>query len=223
MRKIVTVILSLILNMTVFGQEYVKIISPSNGWSSERIVTIKGQSSVTTGAVKIVYNGIPLRLPIEGGVFERKFIASPGINNIYAEVVSGNKLLTDNVSFYSKAPAKAMKIVLVWDTDGTDVDLHVIEPGGEECYYGHSSTKIGGSLDCDVTNGFGPEVYTLAAKEPGTYQIKVHYYSDNGNPQTELKVYVVINEGMPDETIKEFEAMLTKTNMVVNVDVVTIE
>ncbi|CAF4270400.1 unnamed protein product, partial [Rotaria sordida] len=33
-----------------------------------------------------------------------------------------------------------LRIVMVWDTNDTDVDLHVIEPTGEECYYSHKNT-----------------------------------------------------------------------------------
>ena len=105
----------------------------------------------------------------------------------------------------------------------TDIDLHVIEPTGEECYYGNSQTQIGGSLDVDVTTGYGPEVYTLAAPTQGTYQIKVKYYSDNGYPQSQVIVYVVMYEGTPNEVIKRFETMLTQTDMMVEVDIVTMD
>jgi len=50
-------------------------------------------------------------------------------------------------------------VALSWNTDGTDVDMHVIEPTGEECYYQHRDTKIGGPLSQDVTQGYGPEQY----------------------------------------------------------------
>ncbi|OHD13387.1 MAG: hypothetical protein A2Y34_04915 [Spirochaetes bacterium GWC1_27_15] len=222
-RLIFSLILIFIVSFYSFCEDYLRFVSPNNGWTSNRVVTIKGETSVTSGAVKVVYNGIPLRLPIVNGFFERNFVASPGVNNIYAEIVLENKILKDTITFFSKAPAKALKIVLMWDTDGTDVDLHVVEPSGEECYYGYSSTKIGGSLDVDVTNGYGPEVYTLATPTKGTYKISVHYYSDNGYPQTEVKVYAVLYEGTQNEVVKEFSGMLTKTGEVVLIDVVNLE
>jgi len=206
-----------------YSEDFIKILSPINGWSSDRVITIKGQTNVSNNSVNVIFNGIPLRLPLAGGFFERQFVASPGQNNIYVEVLSGDKILNDSVTFYSKAPPKAMKIVLMWDTDRTDVDLHVTEPTGEVCFYGNRNSKIGGSLDVDVTNGYGPEVYTLAAPTKGVYKISVQYFSDNGNPQTGLKVYVVMNEGTPNEVIKEFEGMLTKTGLLVNIDAVTLE
>ena len=30
--------------------------------------------------------------------------------------------------------------LIFWNTDGTDVDLHVVEPSGEECFYQHTQT-----------------------------------------------------------------------------------
>ena len=51
--------------------------------------------------------------------------------------------------------------LIFWNTDGTDVDLHVTEPGGEECYYAHRQTAGGGRISQDVTTGYGPEIYIL--------------------------------------------------------------
>ena len=218
------VLLVLFFSMSMLsGEDYIKLLTPGSGWNSSRKVTISGETNLKVNFVQVIYNSIPLRLPVHGGRFSREFVAGPGLNTIYAEAAIPDNIVADTVSFYSKAPAKAMKIVLMWDTDGTDVDLHVIEPTGEECYYGNNSTKIGGSLDVDVTQGYGPEVYTLAAPTKGTYEIKVKYYSDNGYPQTKVTVFVVTYEGTPDEKIRKFETMLTKTGATVKVDVVSLE
>ena len=48
------------------------------------------------------------------------------------------------------------QFTLTWDTD-TDLDLHVIEPGGTEIYSGAQKGSQGGQLDLDNTKGFGPE------------------------------------------------------------------
>ncbi len=224
MKKNLIITLFLILiSFIVESLDYVKILTPGNGWTTDRIITISGETNVNTDEVRVVFNSIPLRLPVKSGRFSREFIAGPGLNNIYAEVQTRDSYVTDSVAFYSKAPAKAMKIILMWDTDGTDVDLHVVEPTGEECFYGHKETKIGGSLDVDITDGYGPEVYTLATPTKGIYKIMAHYYSDNGYPQSQLTVYVVINEGTLNEKILCFESMLTMTGIVVNIDAVTLD
>ena len=39
-----------------------------------------------------------------------------------------------------------VRVVLAWDADNTDVDLHVIDPNGEEVYYGHNASYQGGTI-----------------------------------------------------------------------------
>ena len=47
-------------------------------------------------------------------------------------------------------------IWLGWDTDKTDLDLHVLEPTGTEVYYGNSpSNTTGGEISRDFTQGYG--------------------------------------------------------------------
>ena len=52
-------------------------------------------------------------------------------------------------------------VTMMWNTDRTDVDLHILEPSGEECFYKNPNTRAGGRITADVTEGFGPEMYTL--------------------------------------------------------------
>jgi tetratricopeptide (TPR) repeat protein len=73
--------------------------------------------------------------------------------------------------------SKDLKVILNWNSNYTDVDLHVIEPSGEEIYYGHRNSKSGGELSPDITEGFGPEVYRLESASKGTYRILVKYFS----------------------------------------------
>ena len=49
-----------------------------------------------------------------------------------------------------------------WDTDHTDIDLHVREPTGETIYYGHpDSKKTNAHASKDFTSGYGPETYRV--------------------------------------------------------------
>ncbi len=72
-------------------------------------------------------------------------------------------------------------VMITWNTDGTDVDLHVTEPSGEECFYGHRGTRSGGQLTKDVTQGYGPEMYVLPSAPAGRYQIRAHYFAADRN------------------------------------------
>lgn len=74
-----------------------------------------------------------------------------------------------------------IRIVMSWDADLTDIDLHVIEPNGEEAYYENDLTNIGGLVSDDFTQGYGPEEYLLKKADNGLYQIKAKYYSNSSS------------------------------------------
>jgi hypothetical protein len=95
-------------------------------------------------------------------------------------------------------------VSITWNTDNTDVDLHVIEPSGEECYYSHPETKSGGRLTQDVTQGYGPEMFLLKKAPRGTYKVMAKYFSsDAARASARTKVYATIfrNWGTPREKV----------------------
>ena len=72
-----------------------------------------------------------------------------------------------------------VRIILEWDADNTDLDLHVVEPSGEEAYYGHNRTRRGGMVSRDVTDGFGPEEYMIRKAPKGEYEVFVKYFASH--------------------------------------------
>ena len=77
-----------------------------------------------------------------------------------------------------------VRIVMSWDADATDVDLHVVEPSGEEAAYNHNRTTIGGLVSHDLTQGYGPEEYMVRRGMPGPFKIFARYYgSRQTNPR----------------------------------------
>lgn len=56
---------------------------------------------------------------------------------------SGLKTGKLNKKYMAKMPVD-IRIIMNWNQMDVDLDLHVIEPTGEECYYSHTSTAIGG-------------------------------------------------------------------------------
>jgi hypothetical protein len=96
-----------------------------------------------------------------------------------------------------------LRVTITWNTDNTDVDLWVIEPGGEKCFYQHRTTKNGGELSQDCTQGYGPERYQAVHTVEGEYIIKVHYYSANPNlvtGETQVQVVITKHAGTPEES-----------------------
>jgi len=77
-----------------------------------------------------------------------------------------------------------IQVSLSWDT-ATDVDLHVIEPGGCELYYGNKTCSSGGELDLDSNAGCGIDginnenaYWPPGAAPEGEYQVRVAFWSD---------------------------------------------
>jgi tetratricopeptide (TPR) repeat protein len=77
--------------------------------------------------------------------------------------------------FLSNRPLD-LRVVLTWDTDNTDIDLHVVDPNGEEAFYGDPLSYQGGRVSPDNTEGYGPEEYSLKIAKPGKYRVEVNFY-----------------------------------------------
>ena len=102
--------------------------------------------------------------------------------------------------------------LVLWNTDGTDVDLHVTEPGGEDCYYAHQRTASGGQLSQDVTTGYGPEIYILPQAPLGTYHVRAYYFATDANrASTRTKVLAFIYQGWGTQSEKLTRKALTLT------------
>jgi hypothetical protein len=87
-------------------------------------------------------------------------------------------------------------VMITWNTDNSDVDLHVTEPNGEECFYQHRSTSLGGELTQDVTQGYGPEMYVMKHATSGSYQVRAKYFTSQRNrASARTKVYAQVIEG----------------------------
>ena len=94
--------------------------------------------------------------------------------------------------------------LIFWNTDGTDVDLHVIEPSGEECFFSRPQTMSGGHLSRDVTTGYGPELYLLPKAPAGRYEISAHYFATDANrasTRTKVLAFIYENWGEKDERL----------------------
>lgn len=93
-------------------------------------------------------------------------------------------------------------VAIGWNSDRSDVDLHVIEPSGEECFYSHKETQSGGRITADVTQGYGPEMYMNHNAPKGDYEVYVKYFSSDRNKMgvnTSVQVRVIENWGRENQ------------------------
>jgi hypothetical protein len=110
---------------------------------------------------------------------------SAGIEEVV--VTELNRLIAQNQSFnvsaIDKNIIKAMpvdiRVVINWNMNSTDIDLHVKDPRGETCFYGHRWTEIGGRISNDITQGYGPEQFMLKKAIQGKYEVFVNYFGDS--------------------------------------------
>lgn len=90
----------------------------------------------------------------------------------------------------------SLRFVLTWETGANDVDLHVRDGLGSHAYYESRGLDSGGVLDFDMTNGWGPEVFTVLGDPTGyPYNLQVHYYARGPNGYGMGKVQIVEHDG----------------------------
>ncbi len=108
-------------------------------------------------------------------------------------------------------PESDLRVTMTWNTDNTDIDLHVTDPRGDECYYGNRQIPSGGQLLDDVTRGFGPERFQAVDAVRGNYRVVAKYYSNNGNrlvARTYVTLTVATHVGSRQEQVRRYVVAL---------------
>jgi uncharacterized protein YfaP (DUF2135 family) len=178
----------------------VRIETPRGGQTGERVVPVSGVvEGLESGRVTLVLNGIAGSVPVEGGRFSIQQVLAPGWNGIVVSATRDGTTVRDERSVFADVPRKDLRITLTWDTPATDIDLWITGPDGEKILYSHKQGAAGGSLDTDVTTGFGPETYTQAQAPAGTYRVQAHYFGAAQARPTAVTVTAVLFEGSPQE------------------------
>ena len=89
-----------------------------------------------------------------------------------------------------------VQVTLSWDGD-SDVDLHVVDPSGQEIFYDGRVSASGGELDLDSNAGCRIDgvrnenvTWPAGAAPRGTYTVRVNYWSSCRLPETNYTVRV---------------------------------
>ncbi|MEC4005550.1 VIT domain-containing protein [Flavobacterium sp. SUN052] len=137
------------------------------------------------------------------------------INRMMAEHKS---IKTDKLDekYYDKMPVD-VRIILNWNQMDTDIDLHIIEPTNEECYYGHRDTNAGARFSKDFTQGYGPEQYLLRNAVKGKFIIKTNYFgegalTENGPTTVMVEVYTRKGNGTIERKLQTIQLGKVKEN-----------
>lgn len=234
-KKQITILASLLISQVVLAKTGIVFDTPKGGWKnpneSKSQYTQKVQypasrvnsenfSDVTNmisgrimnhpkGLKKpatLIVNGVAMPQYVENdGSFSRPYAFSTGSNNIEIRTADGRK---QKVQFYDNKITKTrpkLRIILSWDTNNTDLDLHVVTPDGEHSYYGNRVLKNGGALDIDVTTGYGPEIFSSPAPANGTYLVYLNYFGGNSEKEiTTANITILTNEGTASEKKQSF-------------------
>ncbi|WP_288130287.1 DUF2135 domain-containing protein [Accumulibacter sp.] len=168
----------------------------------------------------LVVNGVAMPLSVTpDGFFARPYAFPPGANSV--EVRSADRRQVRRVNFYDANPTRqrvGLRVVLSWDSDMTDIDLHVVSPDGQHVFFGERIAKNGGALDVDVTGGYGPEIYAIPSPPHGNWQIYVNYFGAGMGAYGEAErqeitiaqVAIITREGTPDEKLQVFRVPLRR-------------
>ncbi|KFF04959.1 VIT domain-containing protein [Flavobacterium reichenbachii] len=109
-----------------------------------------------------------------------------------------------------------IRIILNWNLMDVDLDLHVIEPTGEECYYSHKTTRAGARFSKDFTEGYGPEQYLIRNAVKGKYLIKTNYFGETelteSGPATLMVEIYTTKAGKTSRILKTIQLGKIKEN-----------
>jgi hypothetical protein len=96
-----------------------------------------------------------------------------------------------------------IQVTLAWDSDA-DVDLHVVDPGGSEIYWGEPQSPSGGRLDLDSNAACMLDdvrneniTWPVGSAPQGSYTVRVDYWSSCDASETNYTV-LIHNEGQSD-------------------------
>jgi Ca-activated chloride channel homolog len=96
-----------------------------------------------------------------------------------------------------------IRLVLTWNVQGADMDLHVLDPNGEEVFFDNPTSEQGGLLTTDSRYGSGPEAFVLDSPKKGAYQVYVNYYGNHASYLPDaVYVSLEINQSTQKNQIK---------------------
>jgi len=195
-----------------------------------------GPTNTATGFAAMVTGGSSQQTITGSAAFTKIIVAMPGAQNYYelnvpsgtttpiilraAENLSsmnmGVSYAVGDANVIGKYTAATVKIINVGNgdvqvsvswSDTSDVDLHVVDPTGEEIYFGHLTSASGGKLDLDSNAACTQDdaqfphknneniVWPVGHGPHGLYTVRLAYWSACNLPGPTQYVVTVATKG----------------------------
>ena len=191
----------------------VTITSPAdNSESADRVVYLQGtvsDESITNA--RLFVNGAAQTIGVTTGQLDNTpIVLQRGENTIKVEAFNQYGLGSAQIKVEGTFGTVGMNVNLTWNVGpDNDVDLWVQDPTGEWCGWSNDRSDIGGWLDVDDVDGWGPENFYLGKSAmdsvPGNYNVAVHYWSDAGEGPTTPTLRILLNEGQANQIQRTIE------------------
>jgi uncharacterized protein YfaP (DUF2135 family) len=155
---------------------------------------LSGQiTNLDANVAVLIHNGNESLISVSGdGSFTHTVVLQVGSNRLAVRATNAVATTISNAYTVDYDPAAGdfvFRVTLTWDTDYSDMDLHIWSPSAQHSRFDHKSIDAG-SLDVDDTEGYGPENFTCTALQAGRFRIAVNNYDLDGQPPTRCIISV---------------------------------
>jgi len=185
---------------------------PRSGLAKSREALIEGGSSIRTVTGTTAFNRVVIAVQGVDGYYELTLTASVTTIDVVVSI-SQTPPATFTLQYGAGTSAgigaydtEAVNVVSVgtgeiqvsvsWNTE-SDVDLHLVQPNGEDIYYGNDVAASGGTLDLDSNAGCSIDgkkneniTWPTGTPPRGMYTVRVDYWSSCGVASTSYVVTV---------------------------------
>ncbi len=109
-----------------------------------------------------------------------------------------NALQQDLNNCHDRLKTTFLAVVIEWSEEHQDIDLHVIDPDGQEFYFSKNNRNSSdfpstrAELSVDTINGPGVEIWENPQAKQGAYKVYANLFSrrgNNNNPVVRSKIY----------------------------------
>ena len=172
----------------------------------------------TLEAFKIEFSNAYNNIPSFNKDYECAILARDIGLSSSMEIISSNEDELNKRLKREGAKTGSIQISLLWD-NYNDLDLHCIDPSGEEIFYGHKKSLSDGELDVDMNAGDPysnqpvENIYWEKGKAPnGKYKIFLNHYQNHGCGAGCLDPSNYFIRIKYNNTIKEFRGKISYLN-----------